>query len=254
MVTKMKMIINGAAGRMGRELLSLSEQRKDELEAVALVDMRGGDGILPSLSAYDGPADVIVDFSFHTSAMDLCEYAVNRGTPVVIATTGHTPEEMKAIEQAAATVPVFRSANMSLGIAVLADLAKRTAAMFPDADIEIVETHHNRKADAPSGTALLLADEIKKVRNNAEIVLDRCGKGKRTAGDIGISSIRVGNVVGDHEIIIGTDTQIITLKHQAMTRSIFAEGAVSAAAFIVGKPAGLYDMFDLIKAASADQE
>lgn len=242
----MKVIMNGAAGRMGREICRLIEESEGRLTLAAAVDVTGGDGILTSLDAYEGEADVIVDFSFHGAVRDVCAYAQRRGLPVVIATTGHTPEETAVIEETAKTVPVFFSANMSIGIAVLADLAKQTAARFPEADIEIVESHHNRKLDAPSGTALLLANAIKEVRTKARFVLGRSGHGKRDKNDIGIHAVRMGNVVGDHEIIIGTDTQMITLKHQAMSRTIFAEGAVAAALFMKDKAPGLYAMKDMI--------
>ena len=135
---------------------------------------------------------------------------------------------------------------MSLGIALLAELAKTAAKTFPEADIEIIEKHHNRKLDAPSGTALLLANAIKKVREKAFFVLGRSGQGKRQEDEIGIHAVRVGNIVGEHEIIIGTDTQTITLKHEASSRSLFAEGAVAAAEFMIGREPGMYDMNDLI--------
>ena len=144
-------------------------------------------------------------------------------------------------------IPVFHSANMSLGIALLVELAKMTAKTFPDADIEIIEKHHNRKLDAPSGTALLLANAIKEIRTKAKLVFGRQGQAKREADEIGIHAIRMGNIVGEHEVIVGTDTQTVTLKHEAHSRALFAEGAMAAAAFLIGKPAGLYDMKRMIE-------
>ena len=135
---------------------------------------------------------------------------------------------------------------MSLGIALLCELAKTTAKTFPDANIEIIEKHHNRKLDAPSGTALLLAREIQKIREKAFFTFGRQGQAKRMEDEIGIHAIRMGNIVGEHEVIVGTDTQTITLKHEAHSRSLFAEGAIAAADFIKDKPAGLYDMYSMI--------
>ena len=136
---------------------------------------------------------------------------------------------------------------MSLGIALLVELAKTAARSFPDADIEIVEKHHNRKLDAPSGTALLLANAVKEVREDARFVCGRAGQAKRTPEEIGIHAIRMGNIIGEHEVIVGTDTQTITLKHEAHSRSLFAEGALAAADFLIGKGAGLYDMKSMIE-------
>ena len=137
---------------------------------------------------------------------------------------------------------------MSLGIALLVELAKLTAKTFPDADIEIIEKHHNRKLDAPSGTALLLANAIKEIRTKAKLIFGRSGHAKREVDEIGVHAIRMGNIIGEHEVIVGTDTQTITLKHEAHSRALFAEGAMAAAEFLVGKPAGMYDMKSMIEA------
>jgi 4-hydroxy-tetrahydrodipicolinate reductase len=142
---------------------------------------------------------------------------------------------------------VFRSANMSLGIAVLLDLARRAARMFPDADVEIVEAHHNQKLDVPSGTALMLANAVRSVRPEAEFVVGRHENGKRKKSEIGIHSLRLGNEVGMHEILITTGNETLTLKHEAESRALFAEGALAAAAWLMGKPAGLYNMQDLLE-------
>ena len=150
------------------------------------------------------------------------------------------------IAQAAKQIPLFHSANMSLGIALLVELAKITAKTFPDADIEIIEKHHNRKLDAPSGTALLLANAIREIRKKATLVFGRGGQAKRTSEEIGIHAVRMGNIIGEHEVIVGTDTQTVTLKHEAHSRALFAEGALAAAEFLIGKDAGLYDMKKMI--------
>ena len=165
---------------------------------------------------------------------------------MVVGTTGHTQEEKQVIFEAAEELPVFYSGNMSLGIAVLCRLAAQAASFFPDADIEIVEVHHNRKVDAPSGTALMLFDAVKSVRENAVAHCGRAGEGKRVKEEIGISSLRLGNVVGIHEVHIHTANQSLTLKHEAGNRGMLAEGAVDAARFMVGKDKGLYNMTQLL--------
>ena len=155
--------------------------------------------------------------------------------------------ELELIHDAAEHIPVFFSGNMSLGIAVLCRLAAEATAVFPEADIEIVEVHHNRKVDAPSGTAKMLFEAVKEVRPQATAHCGRAGEGKRTAEEIGISSLRMGGVVGIHEVHICTDTQRLTLKHEACDRGMFADGAKAAAEFILGKPAGLYNMENLLE-------
>lgn len=241
----MNIIINGAGGRMGRALRAMIE--KKGAKAAALIDpFVKEDGMLESLSAYEGAADCIIDFSNHSGTDALLAYAVEKNLPVVICTTGHTPQELAAIEQAARKIPVFRSGNMSLGIAVLTRLVKDAAKMFPDADIEIVESHHNQKLDVPSGTALMLAHSVQAVREDATLLVGRHENGKRTPQEVGIHSLRMGNTVGIHEVIINTGTQILTLKHEAQDRSLFAEGALAAAEFMVGKTPGLYNMDDIV--------
>ena len=241
-----KVLINGACGRMGCEVEKLVDAAED-MKAVAKVDkMADKSGCYSDINDFDGEADVIIDFSNHLGTAELLEYAVRKNIPTVIATTGHTDEELKMISEAAKKIPVFHSANMSLGVALLVELAKRAAEVMPDADIEIVETHHNRKLDAPSGTALILADAVKSVRDDSEYVYGRGGHKKREKTEIGIHAVRAGNIVGEHEVIIATDSQIISLKHEAQSRSLFAEGAVRAAEFLVNQKPGLYNMNDLI--------
>ena len=164
----------------------------------------------------------------------------------MLATTGQTEEEKAMITKAAESIPVFFAANFSMGVALLIDLAKKAAQTMPDAEIEIVEAHHDRKLDAPSGTALAIANAIKEVRPEATFNMGRSGYAKREPNEIGISAIRMGNIVGIHEVMIGTQNQTITLKHEAHSRALFAEGALQAAAFIADKPAGLYNMESLI--------
>jgi 4-hydroxy-tetrahydrodipicolinate reductase len=216
-------------------------------KAAALIDpFVKEDGMLENLADYQGSADCIIDFSNHAGTQQLLSYALERKLPVVICTTGHTPQELELISQAAQLIPVFRSGNMSLGIAVLTRLVKDAAKMFPDADIEIVESHHNQKLDVPSGTALMLAHSVQAVREDATLLVGRHENGKRTRQEVGIHSLRMGNTVGIHEVIINTGTQILTLKHEAQDRSLFAEGALAAAEFMIGKPAGLYNMDHIV--------
>ena len=242
-----KVIVHGALGRMGKEVTRFVNESED-MALAALVDI-GGDGtdVLTSLDAFSGEADVIIDFSHHTAVPGVLEYAKKRALPAIIATTGCTDEENAVIREASEVIPVFASGNMSIGVAVLAALAAEAARIMKDADIEIVETHHKNKLDAPSGTALLIANEIKTNRPDANFVLGRSGMRKREKNDIGINSVRCGNIVGIHEVIISTESQTITLKHEAHTRALFAEGAVAAARFICGKGAGLYNIKDMVR-------
>ncbi|MBQ7499568.1 MAG: 4-hydroxy-tetrahydrodipicolinate reductase [Clostridia bacterium] len=244
----MKIIVNGALGFMGREVVRLCREgyRGASLAGACDKNADGSDGVADSLKDITEDADCLVDFSHHLATKDIIDYAAARKMPLVIATTGQDNYELAMIKRAAETIPVFHSANMSLGIALLCELAVTAAKAMPDADIEIVEVHHNRKLDAPSGTALMLADEIKSVRENADFVYGRHGNQKRTATEIGIHALRLGNVVGEHEVILATATQKITLRHEAQTRSLFAEGAVAAAGFLIGQRPGLYTMKDIV--------
>ena len=239
----MRAVVCGANGAMGKLLCGILGD-----EAVGKVSLDGENGVPKTFDELgDVQADVVIDFSHHSAAVSVVEYARQHGCAAVIGTTGHTPEEKAAITAAAEHIPVFWAGNMSLGIAVLCRLAKQAAAMFPDADIEIVEVHHNRKVDAPSGTALMLYEAVKAARPEASAHCGRAGEGKRTKEEIGISSLRMGNVVGIHEVHIATNNQILTLRHEATNRGMFAEGGVDAARFVCGKPAGLYNMTQLLE-------
>lgn len=238
----MRAIICGANGAMGKLIDGILGA-----EVAGRVSIDGENGVpktFDELGAVGG--DMVIDFSHHTAIADVLKYAESCGCAVVIGTTGHTEEEKARIYDAARRIPVFYSGNMSLGIAVLCRLAREAASFFPDADIEIVETHHIRKVDAPSGTALMLFNAIKEVRPEATAHCGRAGEGKRTKEEIGISSLRMGNVVGVHEVHICTPTQSLTLRHDAITRAMLADGAVAAARFMEGKPKGLYNMESLL--------
>jgi len=252
----MNVLINGILGHMGREVERLCKEGYRGASLAFGVDLNacGEDMVYPSFDAVEDVSEIdcIVDFSHHASTETLLNFAIKHNIPVVVATTGHTEEELKKISDAAKRVPVFFSANMSLGVALLVELAKNAALAMPEAEIEIIEKHHNRKLDAPSGTALMIADELCSVRKGATKKLGRSGQGKRTPEEIGIHAIRMGNIVGEHEVIIGTQNQTITLKHEAHSRALFAEGALCAAAFIVGRGAGLYNMKSLVSGDESD--
>lgn len=238
----MKAVICGANGAMG----TLITQKLGE-EVVGRVSIDAENGAARTFAELGTvEADVVIDFSHHSAVADVLAYAKQIGAAAVIGTTGHTDEEKALIGRYASEIPVFYSGNMSLGIAVLCRMAKEAAKAFPDADIEIVEVHHTRKVDAPSGTAHMLFDAVKQVRADAVEHCGRAGEGKREKNEIGISSLRMGNVVGIHEVHICTATQSLTLRHEAFTRAMLADGAVDAARFIAGKPAGAYNMEDML--------
>ncbi|MGM9941487.1 MAG: 4-hydroxy-tetrahydrodipicolinate reductase [Bulleidia sp.] len=244
----MKIIVYGATGAMGRKLLTLAENNTDvEVSAKVSPEYSGCEnGCYAEVSDVLESADVLVDFSFHGAIGEIMAYCVEHHVPAVIATTGHTEEEKQIICNAAQSIPVFYSSNMSIGVAVTCQLAKQAAAAFRDADIEIVETHHNRKIDAPSGTALMIADALKEIRPDAVVTTGRSGHAKREKNEIGIQSVRLGNVVGIHEILISNGNETLTIKHEAHDRALFAQGALEAARFVIGKQAGLYDMKSLM--------
>ena len=238
----MRAVLCGANGAMGRLIDGILGS-----EVVGRVSIDGENRAARTFEELGGvDADVVIDFSHHTAVADVIAYARKTGAAAVIGTTGHTAVEKRMIVNAAREIPLFFSGNMSLGIAVLCRLAKQAAAFFPDADIEIVEIHHNRKVDAPSGTAHMLFNAIKEVRPSARENCGRAGEGKRAQDEIGISSLRLGTVVGIHEVHIHTGTQSLTLRHEAVTRAMLADGAVDAARFMIGKPVGLYTMDSML--------
>ncbi len=247
-----KTVICGACGKMGRVIADIISNR-DDCEVIAGVDANPVEysdfKVVAAPSELPEIPDVIIDFS-HPSALDgLLAYCLTNGVAAVFATTGYTPEQVEKIRAASEKIPVFFSANMSLGISLLSELAKRAAAFLGEQfDVEIVERHHNRKLDAPSGTALMLADAVNGARGGGcSYMYDRHSvRRKREPSEIGIHSVRGGTIVGDHEIIFAGRDEVITLSHSAASKEVFAVGAVNAAAFLVGRPAGLYSMADLL--------
>ena len=239
----MRAVVCGANGAMGKLICGILGS-----EVAGKVSLDGENGV-PKTFAQLGKveADVVIDLSHHSAVAEVLDYAKSIGAAAVIGTTGHTEEEKTLIYHAAKEAPVFYAGNMSLGIAVLCRLARQAAAFFPDADIEIVEVHHNRKVDAPSGTAKMLFEAVQSVRPELTAHCGRAGEGKRQPGEVGISSLRMGNVVGIHEVHICAGSQTLTLRHEAHNRGMLAEGGVNAARFIAHKPAGLYNMQNLLE-------
>ncbi|MFB9986458.1 4-hydroxy-tetrahydrodipicolinate reductase [Bacillus benzoevorans] len=248
-------VICGSSGKMGKVIHNIISTR-DNCKVVAGIDKYTEDtadfpvvatpNLLSSLSI---EPDVIIDFS-HPSVLDeLLDYCLTNRVALVIATTGYSQEEVEKIHQAAKEIPLFFTANMSLGVNLLAELAKKAVAILGDQfDIEIVEKHHNQKIDAPSGTALMLADEInEELDHQYTYTYDRHSvREKRTKKEIGLHAIRGGTIVGDHDIIFAGRDEILTLSHHAASKEVFAVGAVNASLFLKGKEPGLYNMKDLI--------
>ena len=253
----MNILVSGILGYMGREGVKLCESGCRGAVLHSGVDPNAtGKEAAPVYTSFDEASalgvDCIVDFSHHSATPALLDFAVKGGIPVILCTTGHTEAELSLVNEAAASIPIFHSGNMSLGIALLMELAKTVAQHMPEAEVEIIEKHHNRKLDAPSGTALMLAEAVKEARPEAYSKVGRAGQGKREFNEIGIHSVRMGNIVGVHEVIIGTNNQTITLKHEAHDRALFAEGALAAAEFILDCAPGLYDMKSIVSGKSKE--
>lgn len=250
---KTKIILSGAYGRMGRAVFEAAAA-SECFEIVAGVDTKDGNGlpfpVYKSINEITESADVIVDFSHHSAVADVLGYAVKNSIPAVIATTGHNEDEITAIENASKSVAVFYSRNMSIGINLTIALAKKAAAVLGTSfDIEIVEEHHSKKLDAPSGTALMIADAIKDTLDTeTHYVYDRhLDRREREKGEIGIHSVRGGSIVGEHEVIFAGKDEVIRIHHSAFSREVFAKGALSAAGFLADRGAGSYSMEDIMQ-------
>ena len=244
--------ICGANGKMGKNIYYCVKDRED-CEVVAGVDIYTEQyadfPIVETPAQLPVKPDVIIDFSNPALLDGLLEYCLSTGTPLVIGSTGYSDAQISKIKSAAHQIPVFFTFNMSLGINLLVELAKKAASILGDQfDIEIVEKHHNQKIDAPSGTAIMLANAINETLDNSKhYVYDRHSRRqKREKSEIGMHSIRGGTIVGEHDIIFAGNDEVITLSHSAASKMVFAEGAVNAAMFIKGKPAGLYDMSQMV--------
>ncbi len=247
-----KIIMNGCNGKMG-QVISRLVSEDEGVEIVCGVDInteiQNPYPVVNSIGEFTGTADVVIDFSHPSCLSSVLEYCKKTNTPVVLATTGYSAEQKAELTEASKEVPVFFSANMSLGINLLISLAKQAAKLLEGSfDIEIVERHHNKKIDAPSGTALAIADAIDETLSYpAEYVFDRHSVRRQRKGtEIGISAVRGGTIVGDHEIIFAGNDEVIELSHHAASKEVFAVGAIKAGKFMVGKPAGMYDMNMLV--------
>lgn len=245
-------ILCGANGKMGNVIKDIVSKR-DDCRIAAGIDLNTESDSFPIYSSFDEikeEADVIIDFSNPALLDDLLDFAVKKSMPVVIATTGYDESQKKQIEEASRKTSVFFTYNMSLGINLLANLAKKAVQVLGDGfDIEIIEKHHNQKIDAPSGTALMLADAIcEELNKPMKYEYDRHSKReKRTKNEIGMHAVRGGTIVGEHEIMFAGRDEIITLSHSARSKEVFAVGAVNAALFLKDKPAGMYSMKEMIE-------
>ncbi|MBR3833359.1 MAG: 4-hydroxy-tetrahydrodipicolinate reductase [Lachnospiraceae bacterium] len=248
-----RIIMHGCNGKMGQVITGICKE-DDGVNIVAGIDVMdnrdNGYPVFTDIEACDVEADVIVDFAAAVAVDKLLKYAEDKNIPVVLCTTGLSPEQLSKVSQVSEKVAILKSANMSLGINTIMKLLKDAIGVFGPAgyDVEIVEKHHNLKVDAPSGTALALADSINEASNNQyEYIYDRSQtRNKRDKRELGISAVRGGTIVGEHEVIFAGIDEVIEIKHTAYSKSVFAKGAVEAAKFLAGKPAGMYNMSDVI--------
>ncbi len=253
-----KLIMHGCNGKMGQVISRLLEN-DEEACLVAGIDARD-DGhnpypVFTDIKECNVEADALIDFSAAPAVDALLSYCVEKKLPCVLCTTGLSEEQLKKVKEASGQVAILKSANMSLGINLLLKLLKEASEVLVKAgfDVEIVEKHHNQKVDAPSGTALALADSINEEFDNSfEYVFDRSKeRRKRSDKEIGISAVRGGTIVGDHDVIFAGEDEVISFSHTAYSKAIFAKGAIQAGKFLKGKPAGMYDMSDVIDAVNA---
>lgn len=249
-----KILMHGCNGKMGRMITELVKNDSD-VEIVAGVDkytaVPNDYPVFESITACDVDTDVVIDFSNAGAVDELLDYCTEKKLPVVLCTTGLSEEQLKKVEESSGKIAILKSANMSMGINLLLKLLKDAAKVLAPVgyDIELVEKHHNQKLDAPSGTALALADSMNDALNNEyNYVYDRSQvRQKRDAKEIGISAVRAGTIVGEHEVLFAGTDEVIEFKHTAYSRSVFAKGAVEAAKFLAGKETGMYDMGDVIQ-------
>lgn len=245
----LNILLCGCGGRMGAAIAAAAAAAGDRI--IAGVDVNpvaaGPYPVFHCPDEFEGRADVMIDFSHHSALEGLLAYAVRTGTPLVVCTTGHTEEELAQMKEAAKKAPIFFSRNMSLGINLLISLCRRAAATLgEDFDIEIIEKHHNQKLDAPSGTALMIADAICEDGEHPYVYDRHAERRKRARGEIGLHAVRGGNIVGEHEVMFCGQNETVTLSHSAASREVFATGALRAAHFMQGKGAGLYNMDDVV--------
>ena len=247
----MKAIINGYSGTMGQVLTKciLADEEVELVAGVSPVHHDANDqfSTYSSFAEVKEEADVVIDFSNPLALDGILEYCLNTKTPVVLATTGYNDEEMAKIHEAAKQIPIFLSFNMSLGVNILLKLVKEAAKNLAGFDIEIIEKHHNKKVDSPSGTAVMIANAVKEVREQSEFIYGRHGRtGKRQQNEVGIHAIRGGTIVGEHSAIFAGNDEILAINHSARSKNVFAEGAIAAAKYLVNQEAGFYNMDDML--------
>ena len=245
----LRVIISGYSGSMGKVLTKCANE-DSELEIVCGASKDDLDVPFKTyhkMSEVEELADVIIDFSHHSTIEDTLSYAIKTKTPIVIATTGFNDEELTKIKKASNIIPIFHSSNMSLGVNVLVKLVKEAAKSLNGFDIEIIEKHHNKKLDAPSGTAVMIANGVKEVLPDSECIYGRHGRSdKRSSNEIGIHAIRGGTIVGEHTTIFAGHDEVVEIKHSAQSKDIFAKGAIAAAKFLVKQEAGYYNMNNML--------
>ena len=245
----LRVIISGYSGSMGKVLTKCANE-DSELEIVCGASKDDLDvpfKTYQKMSDVEELADVIIDFSHHSTIDDTLSYAIKTKTPIVIATTGFNDEELTKIKKASNIIPIFHSSNMSLGVNVLVKLVKEAAKSLNGFDIEIIEKHHNKKLDAPSGTAVMIANGVKEVLPDSEYIYGRYGCfDKRSSNEIGIHAIRGGTIVGEHTTIFAGHDEVVEIKHSAQSKDIFAKGAIAAAKFLVKQEAGYYNMNNML--------
>ena len=245
----LRVIISGYSGSMGKVLTKCANE-DSELEIVcgsSKDDLDVPFKTYHKMSEVEELADVIIDFSHHSTIEDTLSYAIKTKTPIVIATTGFNDEELAKIKEASNIIPIFHSSNMSLGVNVLVKLVKEAAKSLNGFDIEIIEKHHNKKLDAPSGTAVMIANGVKEVLPDSEYIYGRHGRSdKRSSNEIGIHAIRGGTIVGEHTTIFAGHDEVVEIKHSAQSKDIFAKGAIAAAKFLVKQEAGYYNMNNML--------
>jgi len=248
----LRVILSGCAGAMGRAVTAAAAERED-IKIVAGIDpgtpSEPGYPVFSELSNCNTEADVIIDFSHPAALPGLLEYAGECGLPIVLATTGYSEAQVALIRERSASLPIFYTGNMSLGINLMQELCRIAARVLGGQfDVEIIEKHHNKKIDAPSGTALMLAESVSsQLKNPSRYEYNRHSKReRRSSGEIGIHSVRGGTIVGVHDVIFAGQDEILTISHTAMSKNVFAQGALSAALYMRGQASGLYNMGDLI--------
>ena len=246
----MKVIINGYSGTMG-QVLTKCVAYDEELELVAGISPKHHDvdgfNTYSSFADVKEDSDVVIDFSNPLALDGILEYCLKTKTPVVLATTGYNDEEMEKIHEAAKQIPVFLSFNMSLGVNILLKLVKEAAKNLANFDIEIIEKHHNKKVDSPSGTAVMIANAVKEIREQSEFIYGRHGRtGKRQQNEVGIHAVRGGTIVGEHCAIFAGYDEILDINHSARSKNVFAEGAIAAAKYLVNQKPGFYNMDDML--------